>query len=332
MKKIFNFIVIILLFTIFISSTNNNVEVKAFQKSDIIGEVELGGDTIGLKIDTKVEIVGKYEVKTKNGDFKPWENSDIIDGDYIYSINSMIINNNDDLNKIVKNSKENTLNLVLIRENQLIETKINIVKNKNNVNSIGLYVKDHITGIGTLTFVNTKTNKYASLGHNVNDALSNGKLYESSIKGIKKAIKGVPGEKYATISEIEIGNIEENNSIGVFGTYYKNDYNNIVNIIKRDAVELGDAQIVTVINGNIKNTYDIEIVEVEKQEKEDVKGIKFKITDEELLNSTGGVIQGMSGSPIIQNGNLIGAVSHVVVNEPIYGFGVFAEWMFYRTL
>ena len=91
MKKIFNFIVIILLFTIFISSTNNNVEVKAFQKSDIIGEVELGGDTIGLKIDTKVEIVGKYEVKTKNGDFKPWENSDIIDGDYIYSINSMKI-------------------------------------------------------------------------------------------------------------------------------------------------------------------------------------------------------------------------------------------------
>ena len=214
----------------------------------------------------------------------------------------------------------------------MIKTSINIVKNANNKNTIGLYIKDHITGIGTLTFVNKNTNKYGALGHSVSDALSTGKLYESSIKGIKKAIKGVPGEKFATLSPTEIGTIENNTNIGIFGEYKKELTYEIVNVVKSEHVQKGKAEIVTVIEGNIIKKYDIEIIEVNKQNKEDIKGIKFKVTDKELIEEAGGIIQGMSGSPIIQNGNLVGAVSHVVVNDPICGFGVFAEWMYYKTL
>ena len=103
-------------------------------------------------------------------------------------------------------------------------------------------------------------------------------------------------------------------------------------MVKSEHVQKGKAEIVTVIDGNIIKKYDIEIIEVNKQNKEDIKGIKFKVTDNELIEAAGGIIQGMSGSPIIQNGNLVGAVSHVVVNDPICGFGVFAEWMYYKTL
>ena len=307
-------------------------KVVAVSTDQYLGQVQLGGDTIGIQIKTKVEIVGKYEIVVNNEKLKPWENSDIKEGDYIYSVNAMIINSNSDLNNILNNIESNVLNITLIRDNEMIKTTINVLKNNNGKNSIGLYIKDHITGIGTLTFVNTTNNKYGALGHSVSDALSEGKLYESSIKGVKKAIKGVPGEKFATLSPTEIGTIESNTEIGIFGEYKKTLTNEVVNVVKSEYVQKGKAQIVTVIDGNIIKKYDIEIIDVDKQDKENIKGIKFKVIDDELIEEAGGIIQGMSGSPIIQNGNLVGAVSHVVVNDPSYGFGVFAEWMYYKTL
>ena len=206
-----------------------------------------------------------------------------------------------------------------------------VINNINGENSIGLYVKDHITGVGTLTFVNVKTKKFASLGHDVSDALNGGTIYQSSIKAVKKAVKGIPGEKYATLSNTEIGSIESNTDIGVFGTYTYHLNDEIVNIVKAENVKIGPAQIVTVLKGNIKKTYDVNIISLENQNIGDVKGIKIEIKDKELIEDAGGIIQGMSGSPIIQNGNLVGAVSHVVVNEPNIGFGVYAEWMYYHT-
>ena len=180
--------------------------------------------------------------------------------------------------------------------------------------------------------MNKETNKYGALGHSVSDALSNGELFESSIKGIKKAVKGIPGEKYATLSDEKIGTIHINNDIGIFGEFNKELKNENIKILKKEYVSTGKAQIVTVVSGNVIKKYDIEIIEVNKQTEEDIKGIKFKVVDEELINISGGVIQGMSGSPIIQNGCLVGAVSHVVVNDPTIGYGVFAEWMYYKTL
>ena len=332
MKKTLKYSVFLILiaFISFLFISPNKV--VAASTDQYLGQVQLGGDTIGIQIKTKVEIVGKYEIVINDEKIKPWENSDIQEGDYIYSVNDVLINSNNDLNNIISNTNNSCVNVVLLRNNEMIKTSINIVKNANNKNTIGLYIKDHITGIGTLTFVNKNTNKYGALGHSVSDALSTGKLYESSIKGIKKAIKGVPGEKFATLSPTEIGTIENNTNIGIFGEYKKELTNEIVNVVKSEHVQKGKAEIVTVIEGNIIKKYDIEIIEVNKQNKEDIKGIKFKVTDKELLEEAGGIIQGMSGSPIIQNGNLVGAVSHVVVNDPICGFGVFAEWMYYKTL
>jgi len=337
MKKTFKYGILFIFITIltFISLTfisfNHNKVITA-SADQYLGQVQLGGDTIGIQIKTKVEIVGKYEIIKNDEKIKPWENSNISEGDFIYSVNDILINSNEDLNNIIMNTNNSSLNMVLLRNNDMIKTTINVVKNANDKNTIGLYIKDHITGIGTLTFVNTKTNKYGALGHSVSDALGTGNLYESSIKGIKKAVKGIPGEKFATLSPTEIGTIESNTNIGIFGEYKKTLTNEVVNVVKSEYVQKGKAQIVTVIDGNIIEKYDIEIIEVNKQNKEDIKGIKFKVTDKDLIEEAGGIIQGMSGSPIIQNGNLVGAVSHVVVNDPICGYGVFSEWMYYKTL
>lgn len=327
-KKILLFFV--LLFLIFVSFPKLNIT-TAVSTDQYLGEVQLGGDTIGIQIKTNVEIVGKYDIVKDGVKIKPWENSDIQEGDFIYSLENNLIKSNSDLNNILQNINKTSINITLIRNDELIETTINVVKNSKNINTIGLYIKDHITGIGTLTFVNLETNKYGALGHSVSDALGTGSLYDSSVKGVKKAVKGIPGEKYATLSNETIGTIDSNSNIGIFGSFNKTINNEIVNVVKAENVKTGPAQIVTVLSGNIIKKYDIEIINVEKQNSCNIKGIKFKVTDIELINESGGIIQGMSGSPIIQNGNLVGAVSHVVVNNPLYGFGVFAEWMYYQT-
>lgn len=332
MKKILRFLLLFILSLCCFSTSSKNDIITTSKEIEKIDDVILGGDTIGLHIKTNVQIVGKYEVLTNDGNVKPWEYSNIQDGDIIYSIDNNIINSNDDLNSVVKNSKMNSLAIILIRNEEMINTNIKVVKNEKDINSIGLYVKDHITGIGTLTFINSKTNKFASLGHNVSNASNSGAILESSIKGVKKGTRGVPGEKYAIIGKDEIGVIEKNCNVGVFGTFNKHNQNNTIPLIKASQVKTGKAKIATVINGNEIKYYDIDITEVAKQKETEIKGIKFKIVDEELINSTGGVIQGMSGSPIIQDDCLVGAVSHVIVNDPIYGFGVFAEWMYYNTL
>lgn len=327
-KKVLLFFV--LLFLIFVSFPKLNIT-TAVSTDQYLGEVQLGGDTIGIQIKTNVEIVGKYDIVKDGVKIKPWENSDIQEGDFIYSLENNLIKSNSDLNNILQNINKTSINITLIRKDELIETTINVVKNSKNINTIGLYIKDHITGIGTLTFVNLETNKYGALGHSVSDALGTGSLYDSSVKGVKKAVKGIPGEKYATLSNETIGTIDSNSNIGIFGSFNKTINNEIVNVVKAENVKTGPAQIVTVLSGNIIKKYDIEIINVEKQNSCNIKGIKFKVTDTELINESGGIIQGMSGSPIIQNGNLVGAVSHVVVNNPLYGFGVFAEWMYYQT-
>jgi len=325
-------IVLLIIFTIFsFILTGFNTTSTAVSTDQFVGKVQLGGDTIGIQIKTNIEVVGKYEIIVNNEKIKPWENSNINEGDFIYSIDNIIVKTNQELNEVLRCTKKSQIPLVLIRNDKMIETNINVIKNENSNNSIGLYIKDHITGIGTLTFINPETNKYGALGHSVTDALSQGSLYESSIKGVKKAIKGVPGEKYATLSHDKIGTIEINNNIGIFGVYNKKMNSEYINVLKRENITTGKAEIVTVISGNIIKEYAIEIVEVAKQNNVDIKGIKFKVIDQELLSITGGVIQGMSGSPIIQNGCLVGAVSHVLVNDPSIGYGVFAEWMYYNT-
>lgn len=228
-----------------------------------------------------------------------------------------------------------TIELVLERNQCNIKTYIEVVKSIDNKLSLGLYVKDKMLGVGTLTYIDEKTNCFGALGHTISSkeeydfSKINGEIVSSSVEGIRRAIPGTPGEKRAILSSEEKGIITKNNAYGVFGIITKNDYNssNKIEIGNINEIKLGKASIITVLNNDEKKSYDIEIIELKNQIVPDIKGIKFRVVDDELLNATGGIIQGMSGSPIVQNNKLIGAVSHVVVDNPEYGYGVYLEWM-----
>lgn len=319
---------VIFVFSLFNNILLGNTIVNA--SADTLATVSLGGDSIGLSINTNVYVTGKYElelfVNGKNIKIKPWEDSNIEVYDEILYIDNNKVSTIDDLKKIINEEKE--YNLVLKRGSQTINTTIKAYKYKDSF-QLGLFVKDNVVGVGTMTYYDLKTKKFASLGHQaINTNIRNGFIKTSYVNGIVKGMRGNPGEKKATILNEKIGTIELNNEFGVFGTLdnlsLKND---LIKIGKSSSVHTGKAEIVTVINGSNKETFDIEIIEAKSQTNKDVKGIKFEVVDEDLLSKTGGIIQGMSGSPIIQDGKLIGAVSHVLVDDSKVGFGVYSEFM-----
>ena len=207
-------------------------------------------------------------------------------------------------------------------------------KTVNNEKTVGLYIKDSVVGIGTLTYIDPVTSTFASLGHGIKDKEvkleCSGTILKSNVRSIKKGVIGTPGEKKATISKTSIGTILSNTNTGVYGilsdlTYFKNRQKIKLSTISQ--AKIGDAKLYTVINDNIIKGFDVKIIDVNYQTKKDIKGIKIKITDKLLLEECGGIIQGMSGSPIVQNGYLIGAVSHVIIDNPEVGYAVHVSFM-----
>lgn len=297
--------------------------------------VILGGNTIGLKIETGVVVVGKYQVQTASKKVSPWKNSDILDGDKIIAFNDTSISCNNDLFNCMKKTKENNAVLTIERDNQCHKTNIDIVYTKTNDKSIGLYIKDRIIGIGTLTFIDPKTHHFASLGHGIYDenvSFGNveGSINSSTIEGIKKSNPGEAGEKRAILTNKTYGTMKINKSTGIYGRLTNQALFNRqqIQIAEQKEVVNGPAKIYTVIEGEKIEAFDIKVTNVYLQETPNIKGIKYEVTDARLLDKTGGIIQGMSGSPIVQNGKLIGAVSHVTVDNPKIGFGVHATWMY----
>lgn len=287
----------------------------------------LGGDSIGLNLNTNVYVTGKYEIKTNDGLYKPWENSNIEVGDIIYYIDNVKINSIDNLKE--SNLKEGRHVIKLYRNNDIIETSIELKKDTNNSYPLGLYVKDNVLGVGTMTYFDLKTKKFASLGHQaVSGSIRKGILSKSYVSGITKGVRGIPGEKKAYLDRQELGVITENNVFGVFGNLTKPISNcDLVKLGTKEDAHTGKAYITTVLSGDKKEQFEVNIIEVKDQLNPDIKGIKFEVTDKVLLDKTGGIIQGMSGSPIVQDGSLIGAVSHVLVDDCKIGYGVFVEFM-----
>ena len=328
MKKISKiFFTLVLSFVLLITF---NINVFAESKN----KVYLGGENIGIKINTGIVVIGKYEVETTDGKVAPWKNSNIQKGDKIISIDRIKVDNNQSLLSILKTSKKNTAILLVERDSKQFETIINIVVSKNNQKSIGLYIKDKLMGIGTLTFINPENYGFASLGHGIYNnqklyLVNNGVVLSSKVNSIRKATPGNAGEKTASLDNQVIGSISDNKVTGLYGKLLKSSITKrrLIDIGKKEDVHLGPAKIVTTLTDNTPKEYDIEIIGVETQEKMDIKGIKIKITDETLLKETGGIVQGMSGSPIIQDDKLVGAVSHVIVDEPTTGYGMYIEWM-----
>ena len=285
-----------------------------------------GGENVGIEIKSKgVMVVGLYEI---DGKYIASE-AGIKVGDIITSINGNQINTIDEMTKIISES-ENKIEIGFIREEKQDHTTLELKKDENNVYKTGLYVKDTIKGIGTLTYIDPKTRLCGILGHEVLEKNTNkilevkdGKIYESTVTGIEPSKDGNPGEKNAVFKETTIGNIKENTNKGIFGTYEeKLPEKKLYKVALPKDIKEGEAKILTVLNGEEIKEYSINIIKL-SDTKEKTKNILFEITDKELLEKTGGIIQGMSGSPIIQNERIIGAVTHVVVDSPTKGYGIF---------
>jgi len=282
-----------------------------------------GGENIGIEIKSKgVMVVGLYEVNGK------YLTKDLKIGDMITKINDQKVETIDDMTKIIGSSNE-TIKINYIRDNKEETTTMNLVKDENNIYKTGLYVKDEIKGIGTLTFIDPNTKLFGALGHEIIEKstgqileVKDGKIYNSKVTNIEPSRDGNPGEKNAIFKD-EIGEIKENTNKGIFGEYKeKLPEKKKYKVANQNEIKTGAAKILTVLNDEEVKEYKIEILKIsDKNEK--TKNLLFEITDKELLETTGGIVQGMSGSPIIQDDYIIGAVTHVVVDSPTKGYGIF---------
>ena len=292
-----------------------------------------GGETIGIEVNSEgVLVVGFYEVESryigKDAGFEI--------GDTITEINDTKVSNIDEMVNAVNEeaANDNQLDVTIIRDNKSSNLTLDMVCDSSNVCKTGLYVKDKITGIGTLTYIDPKTTIFGALGHEITERttgekfeIKDGKIFKATVTDNTRSENGSPGEKNATYDEsVTYGKINSNEESGIFGEYTSELLNTeTLEVGTKDDVKKGEAIIRTVINGNEVKEYKINILNVNKDT--DIKNILFEITDEELLNETGGVIQGMSGSPIIQNNKIVGAVTHVIVSDAKKGYGIFITTM-----
>ncbi len=283
-----------------------------------------GGENIGIEVYNKgIMVVGFYKV---NGEY-PKTNLEA--GDSIIKVGSESVNTvNELVSAIDKNIKDNIVEVTYVKDNKEYKTNLE-VSLFDGVYKTGLYVKDSLNGIGTLTYIDPESKIYGALGHEILESNTNkkievktGNIFDSEVVKIVKSTDGVPGSKKAKIDyNSELGTVTKNTSSGIFGIYNSNlpikEAKEVANI---NEVELGKATIYTVLNGTLEQQYEINISKIDKDSK--IKNFYFEIIDEELLNETGGVVQGMSGSPIMQNDKIIGAVTHVIVDDVKKGYGI----------
>lgn len=304
-----------------------------------------GGQTIGVKVKSAgIMVVGHHQVTIgEENKGSPGEEADVKLGDLIVRINNQHINEVAKVAAIVEQAGKAKLPLKLTikRSNQMVERSVTpAFDTEDQAWRLGLYIRDSAAGVGTLTFYAPTQGVYGALGHVITDMdtqtaieVEDGQVLQSSVTSINKSQHGEPGEKRAHfLKEGKVlGNVVRNTPFGIFGDMRNapsHGYSNKpVPVAFAEEVKEGPAEILTVIGGQRVEKFQIEIVHVTKQTSPATKGMVIKITDKRLIENTGGIVQGMSGSPILQNGKLVGAVTHVFVNDPTSGYGCFIEWM-----
>lgn len=315
------------------------LEVSVLPKLKVIP----GGHSIGVKLNTRgVLIVGLEEIAgIDDKKYNPGYDCGLRIGDSILEIEGEKVENADHVIDIINKCKGKALNIKAKRHNEILNLKINPVKSKlYDDYKIGLWVKDKTAGVGTLTFYEPNTKTYGALGHAISDAetgqilsVGNGEILKSKVVSIKQGKRGKAGEIRGIFLETTepLGKLNKNTDYGIYGTMYKEPENSIYNrpmeIALQNEIELGKAKILTTTDDNQIKEYDVVIEKINRQRRISNKSMIIKIVDKELLNKTGGIVQGMSGSPIIQNGKVVGAITHVFVNDPTKGYGIFIEWM-----
>ena len=309
----------LLLLTIFIIPFN------VFAYSD---RIIASGENIGITLNSKgVLIVGMYDV---DGSL-PAKEAGLKSGDVIVSVGEKKVDNIEKMASLINDNGKESVKIGYLRDGKKNLTTLKLYKDDNDVYKTGLYVKDSITGIGTLTYIDPESKIFGALGHEILEQttgilleIKDGKIFNSTVTGIVPSSDGNPGEKEAKYdTETTIGTAFSNTTQGVFGKYTSElPKKDTYKVAKKSDIKLGEAKILTVLNGNEVKEYEVRITKIDKDNDKN-KNFVFEIVDKELLDKTNGIIQGMSGSPIIQGDYIIGAVTHVVVDNPHKGYGIF---------
>ena len=315
-----------------------SVEVNVLPKTKVIPV----GNIAGVKLYTNgVLVVGMSEIEgSDNKKYKPYENTGIQEGDRIIKINNKHINSTQDLIETVNMSNGNNINLEYVHQQETKECSITPVQTNNQEYKLGLWVRDSAAGVGTVSFYEPSTKTFGALGHGITDIdtselinIASGEFVTTRVLNITKGESGNPGKIQGTIeNQKNIGNISKNSRFGIYGivedlSSLTIDTSKEMEVALRDEIEVGKATILCSLDNQKPQEYEIEIEKIYKDNNYDNKSMKIKVTDEKLLEKTGGIIQGMSGSPVIQNGKFVGAVTHVLVNNPEEGYAVFGDIM-----
>lgn len=315
---------------------------QIWQPVEVVSERVLvpGGQSVGIRMNVRgVLVVGLEEIETYQAVKSPGYEGGVQIGDTIVSLNGTPVYYAEDVERIVNGTSEE-IEIVVLRKNEEIPLTIQPVKSLDDGNyKIGIWVKEKIAGIGTLTFYDPVNNMYAALGHGIYESKTGtlleadeGQLLPTEVKSLREGEIGKPGEIRGIFygDEDPLGRVARNSQYGIysFGDRFEilSETEPVIMATQNQITE-GPAVIRTTINGTEVQTFSIHIDKVNPQKSAGSKGIELTVTDKELLSGSGGIVQGMSGSPILQNGRIVGAVTHVFVNDPTRGYGIFIQWM-----
>lgn len=344
-KKIFLLMLLFAFFAIYITNIYTNFYISVSAVPDVL--VVPMGNAVGVKVYSEgVLVIGTSMVEGVDGNtHEPYKETKIKSGDIILKINDESIESIDELVVEVNKSNGSEISIEYKRDNKIFNEKITPVKSLDDGKyKIGLWVRDGTTGIGTLTFYAPELKAYGALGHGISDidvknilSLEEGTLNEASVLSVVKGAKSSPGEIRGIInSSYTLGNVLKNNEFGIYGKLLTEGYaqKNLqaIPVASRMEIKTGKATILCTVEGSIPKEYEIEIQKIYNLSGKSTKSMIVKVTDEELLEKTGGIVQGMSGSPIIQNGKFVGAITHVFVNDPTKGYAVFGDTMIEQIL
>ena len=300
------------------------------------------GETIGLRLYTSgVLVVGMSEIQGEdNNNYTTYKKSGIKEGDMITKVDNETVTCTSDLITKVNESDGKAVKITYVRNGSNYDTEILPTKTSDDEYKLGLWVRDAASGVGTISFYDPNTGEFGALGHGILDVdteelidIARGDIVTSKIVSIVKGEKGKPGELQGSIDNGKIiGEVYKNTNFGIYGKLnnveqIENDSDKVMEVMPRDEVKEGKATILCTLDDNKQEEYEIEIEKIYTSTNRTNKNMIIRVTDSRLLEKTGGIIQGMSGSPIIQNGKFVGAVTHVMVNNPEKGYGIFADTM-----
>ena len=302
--------------------------------------LQVSGSTVGIYMETKgILVIDTGKILSESGFTAEPAKNIVQPGDYIVSLNDRQISGKQELIESLEKADGNKVCLEIWRDEELIPVSVIPVKDQQGKYRLGIWVRDDTQGVGTLTYVK-EDGSFGALGHGISDTdtgdlmnIRNGRLYKAKVLGVKKGSKGTPGELTGLIgydaSNI-LGSIEQNTENGIYGTL-KDEAENSLFLEKypigyKQELEIGPAEILVTVENQVSK-FDAQITKIDMNHKDSNKSFVIQVTDERLIEKTGGIVQGMSGSPIIQDGKLVGAVTHVLVNDPTRGYGIFIENM-----